>query len=53
VGPIALGRAFDATGSYTIALVELAFVTLAASVLMLTVRSAPTATMVGAAEQAT
>jgi len=35
-GPILLGRAFDATGSYSVALTELGLVTLAAAALMLT-----------------
>jgi MFS family permease len=37
VGPILMGRAFDATGSYQTVLVELSIVTLAASALMFTV----------------
>jgi len=35
-GPILLGRAFDATGSYTGALIELGLITLAAAALMMT-----------------
>jgi nitrate/nitrite transporter NarK len=40
-GPILLGRAFDATGSYTVALVELSLITSGAAALMLTVPRAP------------
>ena len=40
-GPILMGRAFDATGSYTTALVELGFITLAAAALMLTLPAVP------------
>jgi MFS family permease len=43
-GPILLGRAFDATGSYTVALVELGLITSAAAALMLTVPRAPLGT---------
>ena len=42
-GPILLGRAFDATGSYTVALVELGLITSVAAVLRLTVPRVPLA----------
>jgi MFS family permease len=37
-GPVLLGRAFDATGSYTLALTQLGVLTLGAAALMLTLR---------------
>jgi MFS family permease len=45
-GPLLLGRAFDATGSYAIALSELGFITLVAAGLMLTIPAAPRAVLV-------
>jgi predicted MFS family arabinose efflux permease len=42
-GAIVLGRAFDATGSYTVALIELGLVTLGSAGLMLTLPAAPIA----------
>ena len=46
-----MGRAFDATGSYTLTLVELGFVALAAAALTLTLpavaRSRPETSVVG------
>ena len=36
IGPVLMGRAFDSTGSYTTILVRLAFVTLLAAALALT-----------------
>lgn len=40
-GPIVMGRAFDATGSYTIALLEISGVTLAVAGLMMTLPPVP------------